>query len=233
MSIKGAVGSLLTVGKGVHIFPESTNLYLDKLASRLKDVQIFKKAEISEVKPCPGGVGLLNGDDSFIYDSVVFACSANAAYHMLCPFTKPLFEPLNQINYVDTVAVVHSDERVRNLFGNDFGHFNYLGEDFATITWNITDLYGIHADQPIYLTAGPPALLDASINQFEMVIDINQYRHCVHTPASIDASESLKTINGFRSVHFAGSYLGFAPIHEAAVASAENVAATLLESVRK
>lgn len=233
MSIQGAVGSLLTVGKGVHIFPKSTNLYLDELEKRLNNVQIFKNSDISEIETCAEGINFLNAGDLLSYDSVIFACSASAAYYMLSASTKSLFEPLNKINYVATVAIVHSDERVSKLFKDDFGHFNYLEEDFATVTWNITDLYGIASDRPVYLTAGPPALLDASARPFERVIDMNKYQHCVHTPVSIDASKTLRAMNGFKSVYFAGSYLGFAPIHEAAVVSAENVAATLLGSVKK
>ena len=53
------------------------------------------------------------------------------------------------------------------------------------------------------------------------------HRHCVHTPASQSASEAIAKASGKGSVHFTGSYLGFAPIHEAAIASAERAAAAV------
>ena len=71
MSVRGAVGSLLTVGKGVHIFPSSTATYLERLKERLHGVNVVTDARVSMVDPTAEGVMLLNGTAaaSVVFDS--------------------------------------------------------------------------------------------------------------------------------------------------------------------
>jgi predicted NAD/FAD-binding protein len=234
MSVRGAVGSLLTVGKGVHVFPASSEPYREAMLGRLREagVQVTPSVTVDGIESTGDGVMLREDGVPRRFRAVVVACPAERAHAMLAPAERERHAALARVHYVPTMTVVHRGAALRSLFGRHFGTFNYLEDDRgqATVTWDLARLFGTpHPD--VYLTAGPPSLLETDADRFGEVLDVAQHRHCVHTPASIAAAEEVERCNGEGGIHFAGSYLGLAPVHEAAVASAERVAARLASAL--
>ncbi len=73
-------------------------------------------------------------------------------------------------------------------------------------------------------------LLDSKKIARDAIVDIARHRHCVHTVPSSVASRKLEAVSGTANVYLCGSYLGMAPVHEAAITSGIKAAQAVLEN---
>lgn len=234
MSVAGAIGSLLTVGKGVHIIKNTTSEYLSKLIASIDTVSVSLNSSIQKISSTAERRVLIETKNtSQTYDAVLFACPADQAYSLLSKELREKYNALSEINYADTVAILHKDSKTIKSLGAFAGHFNYLDDrDGASVTWDYSLIYKNLFECEAFLTVGQTSLLESKKIERHSIINIAKHRHCVHTTKSTCAANDLLKINGGNNIFFCGSYLGLAPVHEAAITSAINTAQLIKDTIQ-
>lgn len=233
MSVHGAVGSLLTVGRGVHRLKHSTADYLSKLLQAC-DIQTVHRncSNLAVVANERGGASVICNGQVHQFDKVLIATSAERALGLLAQPTDAQKKTLSKFNYVSTVAVLHRDPSLLQPLAACRGHFNYVESKKAvTITWDMNALLGLSDRDPIQITTSAPSLLGTGAISEAKVLDVAYHRHCIQTPLSVSAIVEMNEMNKCGPVHFSGSYFSPAATHEAALQSALRVSNILLEGL--
>ncbi len=225
MSLQGAVGSLLTVGRGVHILKNSTADYLDKLLAACRFTAIHKDCVDLKVKHgVQGEAQIIFQGETLNFDRIIIAAPAEEALKILLNPSADELRLLPKFNYVSTVAVLHRDPAVLAPLGLKRGHFNYVKasaseENSVTITWDMNALLNVQTKEPILMTTANPSFLQSQIIDKNKMIDTAYHRHCISTPEAVSAIPEMIALNKKSSILFCGSYFKPAATHEAAFQS--------------
>ena len=172
-------------------------------------------------------VATADGEESF--DQVVLACHSDQALALLGDPSASEGDILGAMPYQDNDTVLHTDARLLPRNRKAWAAWNayiprYLpanDRDACTVSYCMNILQSLDAPEPLIVTLNRSADIDPG-----KIIARMNYRHPVHTQASVDAQNRRAAINGQRRTWFVGAYWRYG-FHEDGLRSAVSVAKAL------
>jgi predicted NAD/FAD-binding protein len=159
------------------------------------------------------------------FDQVVLACHSDQALSLLADATADEQDVLGAISYQPNEVVLHTDAsllpRNRKAWAAWNAHVPRDPHEACTVSYCMNLLQGIQSPQPLVVSLNRTAAIDPA-----RILRRVQYRHPVHTRASVAAQARRPQLQGHRRTWFAGAYWGWG-FHEDGMRSAVDVARAL------
>lgn len=207
--------------------------YHQKLLATLAD-KVRLSTPVEKVLRLPDGGARVfdNNGNSEFYDAVIFACHSDQALKILANGDgdghADELTLLNDVKYKPNRVVLHRDPSFMPKRKRAWAAWNYLretdgkgDESEICLTYWMNRLQNIDDATPIFVTLNPIREPEPSTVFGEWSFD-----HPLYDQAAFDAQKQLPSIQGKRSVYFAGAWTGFG-FHEDGLRSGLEVAEML------
>ena len=195
--------------------------YVQKIAATLTDARI--NSPVTKVKRSETGalVSTAQGEEAF--DAVVFATHSPQTLQILEDATEDERKVLSAVRYQYNKAILHTDIKQMPLRKKVWSSWNYLStvaqddQRPVCVSYWLNQLQDLPFETPVMVTLNPFAAPDPA-----KVIAEFDYEHPVFDHAAINAQKQLATIQGKKSIWFAGAWTGYG-FHEDGLKSALRV----------
>ncbi|MCY4420403.1 MAG: FAD-dependent oxidoreductase [Gammaproteobacteria bacterium] len=166
------------------------------------------------------------GQESEVFDSVVFACHADTALALLADSSAKEQRILGQIPFRRNRIVLHTDARLMPRRKACWSSWVYLAksrsdEDQASVTYWMNSLQGIPQETPLFATLNPSTTIDDAL-----ILDEHAFEHPQYDFNTIAAQAALPSIQGRANTWYCGAWTGTG-FHEDGLSSAVSVAQRL------
>jgi len=197
--------------------------YIDAILEQ-SNFEIRLNSPVQQVCSHYQGISItLASGEQLEFDQVVFASHADQAYRMLSPDLQNNFYTLENFEYQENIAYLHSDLALMPKRKLAWAAWNYLREsnqeeDRVAVTYWMNLLQSIESETPLLVTLNPIQQPDES-KTFKKIV----YEHPVFDSAAMKCQQSLNNLQGKNGVWFCGAYLGYG-FHEDGLTSAVELA---------
>lgn len=199
--------------------------YVEKVVSGLKGENVHKgpqKGKVIDAIRNEAEKWLLRTEDGEIhqFDRVVFATHADTTVKLLKDEwdddeSKQVRSCLKNFKFSQNTATLHSDERLMPVRRSAWSAWNFLTEsidgkqdkDDVTLTYWMNLLQSLPEEKygPILVTLNAPDQAAAP----EKTVAKFAYDHPIYTAKSVAAQETLKSLQGWKGVRFAGAWTNY------------------------
>ena len=156
------------------------------------------------------------------YDQVIFATHADTTLRLLTDPTKAETEILQQFEYQQNDAVLHTDQswlpKRRRAWASWNYHVSNHPETPASVTYDVNRLQKLGCSKPLCVTLNPTRPIAD-----HYVLESAKYRHPVFSAGTLGTQKRHHEISGKNRSFFCGAYWGFG-FHEDGVRSGLAVA---------
>lgn len=198
--------------------------YVQAIGRRLGG-RVRLNAPVATIERADGDVVVtLTSGETQRFDHVVIATHSDQALRMLVSPTPAEREILSAIGYQSNRSTLHTDDGLMPTRHRARASWNWrrrVGGHAATLTYDLTRLQGVGAEQRAYVTLNQPEAVDP--DQIRALMD---YAHPIFTSAAIAAQQRHGEISGVEGISYAGAYWGYG-FHEDGARSAHVVVEAL------
>lgn len=204
--------------------------YVHRILARLPEGSFNRGSHVRGVgRPAGGGARLrLEEGLERDFEAVVLACHPDEALALLDDPTPEERAALAGFTYAPNHVVLHTDERFLPKRAHARAAWNYQtwrgsagAPPTLTMTYDLNRLQSIPGPKHYLVSVNPGDRVapDSILAEFD-------YAHPVYSMRTLKAQRDLSAVNGARSTHFAGAYLGYG-FHEDGVQAGAAVARSL------
>lgn len=196
--------------------------YLEAMTSSFKN-SIRVACPIDRVDRFPDRVQLQTKDgEALEYDQVIFATHADTTLRIIADPTKAETEILQQFEYQQNDAVLHTDQswlpKRRRAWASWNYHVSNHPKTPASVTYDVNRLQKLGCSKPLCVTLNPTRPIAD-----HYVLESVKYRHPVFSAGTLGTQKRHQEISGENRSFFCGAYWGFG-FHEDGVRSGLAVA---------
>lgn len=204
--------------------------YVNRILATLPEGSFNRGSHVQGVRRLEAGGARLVLEEGVTrdFDAVVLACHPDEALELLDDPSPEEHAALERFSYAPNHVVLHTDERFLPRRAYARAAWNYQtwrgsagAPSTLTMTYDLNRLQSIPGSKHYLVSVNPGDRVapGAVLAEFD-------YAHPVYSMRTLEAQRALKSINGTRSTHFAGAYLGYG-FHEDGVQSGVEVARAL------
>ncbi len=204
--------------------------YVRAILATLPEGSFNRGSHVRAVERRPGGGARLALEEGVErdFDLVVLACHPDEALELLDDASPAERAALAGFTYAPNHVVLHTDEQFLPRHEYARAAWNYQTWRGAagapatlTMTYDLNRLQSIPGSKRYLVSVNPGDRVapDTILAEFD-------YSHPVYSMRTLEAQRALRAINGERSTHFAGAYVGYG-FHEDGVRAGVDVARAL------
>ncbi len=177
--------------------------YVKKITDKISG-QIFKNYKVSKIKRSGENIRLIIGNEHVDYDYVILASHADQSLSLLEQPTEQEKKILSKFNYVQNVAILHSDERFMPKKKRAWSSWNSISDRKNTcITYWLNKLQNLDTNKNYFLTLNP-----IFETRDDLTIKKINFTHPFLNSENTRLQKDLHSIQGKQRTWFCGSYFG-------------------------
>ncbi len=192
--------------------------YVNKVLSKISG-EHFKNYKIKSIKRISDSVRIYYGENNefFDYDKVIISTHADEALKLIENPLDEEKEVLQNFNYRENIAVIHTDESVMPVnkkawcSWNSYVDPNNLNK--SSLTYWLNKLQNLKTTNNIFLSLNPIKSISKS-----KILKSVKFTHPYYDQKALDNQSNLKNIQNKKNILFSGSYFGYG-FHEDGIKS--------------